>query len=88
MVSWYGPSIIEDSFCLNSCYDIIILSFWLSTNGGFDSVLVYENIYKNFGTDKYGKTNSEVQKTIKDLFNAKGKKLIIAAFGDSNMPTS
>ncbi|KAL4482071.1 hypothetical protein ABPG73_000595 [Tetrahymena malaccensis] len=85
---WWGPDIIYDSFGLNSNYDIVILSFWLSQQGAFDSVKLYENIYENLGTKQFGCSNSEAQKTILDLFHQKQKKLFIAAFGGTDFPTS
>ncbi|EAR98196.1 chitinase-like protein cluster protein (macronuclear) [Tetrahymena thermophila SB210] len=85
---WWGADIIYDSFGLNSNYDIIILSFWLSQQGAFDAVKLYETIYQNLGTEQFGCSNSEVQKNILDLFHQKQKKLFIAAFGGTDFPTS
>lgn len=57
MKNWWGPSIISESFGLNSCYDVIILTFWLSNYGAFDALRLYENIYASLGTDEFGKSN-------------------------------
>lgn len=40
ITTWYGPGIL-DSFGINSCYDVIILTFWLSYKGAADVVLLY-----------------------------------------------
>lgn len=58
--NWWGDTIIEESFGLNSCYDSVILTFWLSTQGAYDALKVYETIYDKINTDKYGVSNAEV----------------------------
>ena len=57
--SYYGADIF-DSFGLSSkCYNVFILTFW--TPGWVaDALGLWQNIYENIDTDKYGKSNSEV----------------------------
>ena len=69
---WYGQKVI-DNLGVNSCYDILIMTFWLSTSGPADAVLFYDNIYNYVGSDIYGKNTQEVQKTLSEMFKSKGK---------------
>lgn len=58
--NWYGPSVF-DNLGMNSCYDILILTFWLSTTGPADVVYFYDNIYNYIGSDIYGNSTLAVQ---------------------------
>ena len=52
-------------------------------------VLIWKNAYKYFGPkNSFGNDTDSVQKGIKKKYNEAGIKLLVSAFGDSEMPTS
>lgn len=72
-----------------SSYNVFNLAFWLSNNVAADASLVYANAATYFGPDSvFGKTTADIQKNIKAAFKKAGKKLLISAFGATDMPTS
>ena len=67
-------------------YNYFALAFW-TCEKPLAMTSLWENTTKFFGTE-LGKTHSETQKYIKDLYKNGGKKLIISTFGDSEFPAS
>jgi hypothetical protein len=70
-------------------YNYIAFSFWMYQNGPVDIALLWSDPMKYFGNpNPYGSSKEEVQKTIKDKYNKEGIKLLVSAFGSTELPTT
>ena len=70
-------------------YNFIALAFWSYSAGPMDIVLIWEDPVKYFGgPSKFGSTKDEVQKNLKKMYNDKGIKIMISAFGATEFPTT
>lgn len=75
-------------YAKDSIYNFIALAFW-STSGPLDIVNIWADPMKYFGgASIFGSSNDEVQKKLKKLYNDKGIKILISAFGATEFPTS
>jgi hypothetical protein len=69
-------------------YNVFILAFW-TTRYTADMAQLYSTVENYFGTDSvFGTTRSQIQQNVKAAFNKEGKKLLVAAFGSTDMPTT
>lgn len=91
LTSWWGCNVAEALGLPNGPTNgpnVIALSFW-TTGSVADAVSVWSslNMYipENCG---YGSSSSEIQRNLIQKFHANGVKVIVAAFGATNNPTS
>ena len=70
-------------------YNYIALAFWTYNNGPLDIALIWADPMKYFGQDNpFGNSKEAVQKFLKDKYNKNGVKILISAFGATEMPTT
>lgn len=87
--SWWGSSMLAGmgvpGYSAETPYNYFALSFWMSS-GTADLALIWEraNLYMSF----VGSDTGEIQKKIKKLYNDKGIKLMVSAFGSTEFPTT
>mgnify|MGYP001323148856 CR=1 FL=1 len=93
MNSWWPATAIAaglgvPGYAQNHSYNYIVLAFWL-TSGAADSALVWANPTMYMGTDSvFGKTTSDIQQSLKKLYNNAGVKIMVSAFGATENPTN
>lgn len=70
-------------------YNFIAFSFWTYQHGPVDIALLWDDPMKYFGNDNpFGTSKDQVQKTIKQKYNNEGIKIMISAFGATELPTT
>jgi len=90
---WWPASTIAagmavPGFARNHTYNYVVLAFW-SYNGGVDTGKVWENPTMFMGTESsLGKTNNEIRNNLKKAYNDNGVRVLISAFGATEMPTN
>jgi len=91
--SWWPPTAIAAAlgipgYAHNSSWNIINLSFWL-TSGGADAALLWANAYTYVSSDNpWGNSNSAVQAAWRNHYHSGGIKILVSAFGSTEFPTS
>jgi hypothetical protein len=86
LTTWSTPQLIAagmgvPTFTKINIYNYVAFTYWLTT--GCASVgLVWSNPILFFGTwSQFGSTNDQIQKSLKQLYNNAGIKVLISAFG-------
>ena len=69
-------------------YNFICLTFWTCKNKALDAALLWDNPTHYFGTQKFGTTDQEIRTNLKKRYKEKGVKLMVSAFGATEMPTT
>ena len=65
-------------------FNYIVLTFWGCSGIAKDMVQMWRDAKLYFGDQtKFGGSSSEIQKSIKALYNKAGIKIMVSAFGDS-----
>jgi chitinase len=87
--SWWGNAMLADmgvpTYATSLPYNYIALSFW-TTSGPADLAYVWATASTSMSF--VGGDTPTIQKKIKALYNSKGIKLMISAFGATDFPTS
>lgn len=89
---WWPPSAIASSMGVpdysNHSYNYVALSFWTYA-GCVDVAKVWESPSKFMGTEsEFGKTDTDIRASLKKLYNKKGVKVLVSAFGSEQRPTN
>ncbi len=90
---WWPASTIAagmavPGFAKSHTYNYVALAFW-SYNGALDIAKVWENPTMFMGAESsLGKTNQEIRASLKKAYNDNGVKVLVSAFGATEMPTS
>ena len=70
-------------------YNHIIFTFWSCSRGPLDISLVWQNISQYLGDQNpFGTTDREVQIGMKRVYNQAGIKILVSAFGATELPTT
>jgi hypothetical protein len=73
----------------STVYNYIALGFWTYQSGPVDVASLWANPVKFFlNTSVFGATNDEIQKNLKKKYNDNNIKILISAFGSSELPTT
>lgn len=69
-------------------YNYIALAFW-TYNGGVDIAKIWSNPTMFMGTDStFGSTDNTIRTSLKAAYNNNGIKVLVSAFGATEMPTN
>ena len=90
---WYGDNIAKawgvPGFAPPHIYNYIVLTFWSCNGAPKDMAMMWRDASLYFGDQSsFGKATAEIQKNIRATMNKAGIKILVSAFGDSEMPTS
>lgn len=93
ILDWSSGSAIATSmgvpgFASSHLYNYMAFTFWTYSGGALDAALVWMNPLKYIGGSKFGTTNEQIRANIKKLYNDKGIKLLVSAFGATEKPTT
>jgi chitinase len=68
-------------------YNYVALSFW-TTGGAVDIAKIWEKPTNFMGSDSsFGKTDTDIRNSLKKAYNDNGVKVLVSAFGSTDMPT-
>lgn len=86
--SKFASGIGVPGYAQPSSYNVVILSFWL-TDAVYAAALAFSDPVSYIGSNsELGKTNSEIQKKVVDLYHSRNISVLISAFGASQEPTT
>jgi hypothetical protein len=89
---WSSPAGLAQSIGVpgysDHAYTHICLTFWTCRNGPLDAALLWQQPSLYFGTQKFGGSDQAIRSTLKALYGQKGVKLMVSAFGATEMPTT
>ena len=92
--NWWPPEKIATDlgvpgFSNYHMYNYVAFSFWTYQNGPVDIALLWSDPMKYFGNpNNFGSSQDQVQKNIKAKYNNAGIKLMVSAFGSTELPTT
>jgi hypothetical protein len=72
----------------NHSYTHVLLTFYTCQQGPLDAAILWDQPSLYFGTTTFGATDDSIRTTLLGLFHAKGIKLMVSAFGSTELPTS
>lgn len=76
-------------YAKDTMYEYVAFTFWRYDNGHTDTIKFWDDPIKYLtNSTKFGSTKQQIQLNIKQLFASKGIKLIVSAFGPSEMPAT
>ena len=90
---WYGDNIAKGwgvpGYAPDHIFNYIVLTFWSCNGAAKDMVQMWRDAKLYFGDQtKFGGSSSEIQQSIRAIYNKHGIKIMASAFGDSEFPTS
>lgn len=94
ITDYYGADLVPTAlgvpgFTAGNVYNYVAHTFWTYPNTPLSASSIWSDIYTHMkGVYPYGNSIAEIQATLKQNFTNAGVKLLVSAFGATQMPTT
>ena len=91
---WWPPAEVLSGlgvpgYAKKTSYNYFAFAFWTSNNGPFDIAKIWMDPLTYLSAEtEFGTNNDDIRNNILRKYHANGIKVLVAAFGDSNYPTT